>query len=297
MTSVALAAAPPGFTLAAAQEQVLAAVNRSGSSFSLAMKTMRREKRLAMFAVYAFARAVDDIADGEVAATEKARQLQEWRDEIEAVYAGRPETGIGLAVADAAARFALPKQEFLLLIEGMEMDAQPIVAPSLTELQAYCRRVAGSVGMLCMPIFGAPPGQASDSFALSLADGLQLTNILRDVREDAAIGRLYLPREMLADQGIAGLPPPEVARHPGTVAVAASLGALARSRFQEARTAATLLDHRVIRPGLMMMGVYEGYLALLARSGWGLAGKPVRLGKLQKLARGLRYAIQVPSQP
>lgn len=292
-----LATAPPGLTLHEARAQALAAVNRSGSSFTLAMKLMARPKRQAMFAVYAFARAVDDIADGDASPAAKKSQLQEWRQEVDAIYAGAPRTAIGMALAEAVQAFALPKQEFLLLIEGMEMDAGSIVAPSLADLLAYTRRAAGTVGMLSMPIFGAPPGPASDRFALALADGLQLTNILRDVREDAEIDRLYLPQEALAEKGLAGMSPAAVAASPATAAVSRAVGAIARERFGEARAAMRSLDHRTIRPALMMMGVYEGYLGRLERWDWGLGRTPIRLSKWRKLRLSLRYAIRVPEQP
>ncbi len=297
MTTVAAALAPPGLSLDDARNQALAVVNRSGSSFTLAMKLMSRSRRQAMFAVYAFARAVDDIADGDAAPAQKSQQLQEWRQEIERVYAGNPATAIGLALADAAQTYSLPKQEFLLLVEGMEMDATPIIAPPMETLLAYTRRAAGTIGMLSMPTFGTPPGPVSDRFALALADGLQLTNILRDVREDADIGRLYLPQELLAEHGLDHLPPLEVAAHPATVAVAAALGQTARQRFQDARAAMGSLNRRHIRPALMMMGVYEGYLGRLEQSDWGLAGEPIRMSKRQKLLRSLRYAISPPLQP
>lgn len=297
MTTVTSALAAPGLSLEDARRQALQIVNRSGSSFTFAMKLMSRSRRQAMFAVYAFARAVDDIADGDAPSAQKSQQLDEWRHEIERVYAGNPTTAIGLALADAVQTYALPKTEFLLLVEGMAMDADPIVAPSMQTLLDYTRRAAGTVGLLSMPIFGAPSGQASDRFALALADGLQLTNILRDVREDAEIGRLYLPEELLAEHGLADLPPSVVAYSPQTIDVAAALGLVARQRFQDARAAMASLDRRHIRPALMMMGVYEGYLQLLEQSEWGIRGQPVRLSKRQKLLRSLRYAIRPPSQP
>ena len=297
MTTVTSALAAPGLSLEDARHQALQIVNRSGSSFTLAMKLMSRARRQAMFAVYAFARAVDDIADGDAAPAQKSQQLDEWRHEIERVYAGNPATAIGLALSDAVQTYALPKQEFLLLVEGMEMDAVPIVAPPMQTLLDYTRRAAGTVGLLSMPIFGAPPGLVSDRFALALADGLQLTNILRDVHEDALIGRLYLPQELLAGQGLERLPPLAVAESPLTVNVAAELGLIARLRFQDARSAMASLDRRHIRPALMMMGVYEGYLTLLEQSGWGLGDQPVRMSKRQKLLRSLRYAIHPPAQP
>ncbi len=297
MSSVALAAAPPGLTLAEARAEASAVVHQSGSSFTLAMKLMSRRKRQAMFAVYAFARAVDDIADGSDMAAAKRQQLLEWRREIKAVYAGAPQTAIGMALADAVDAFALPKQEFLLLIEGMEMDTAPIVAPSLEELLAYTRRAAGTIGLLSMPIFGVAAGPASDRFALALADGLQLTNILRDVREDAGIGRLYLPREMLGEQGLDGAPLLEIVADPVTIEAAAALGAVAGRRFRDARAVVPMLEGRLIRPALMMMGVYEGYLGLLARADWGLGAVPVRMSNREKLLRSLRYAIRPPGLP
>lgn len=297
MTTVASALAAPGLSLEDARYQALQIVNQSGSSFTLAMKLMSRARRQAMFAVYAFARAVDDIADGDAAPAQKSQQLEEWRHEIERVYAGNPATAIGVALSDAVQTYDLPKQEFLLLVEGMEMDAAPIVAPPMQILLDYTRRAAGTVGLLSMPVFGAPPGPTSDRFALALADGLQLTNILRDVREDALIGRLYLPQELLAEQGLQALPPLTVAGSPLTVNVAAALGQIARHRFQDARAAMASLDRRHIRPALMMMGVYEGYLTLLEQSGWGLGDQPVRMGKRQKLLRSLRYAICPPARP
>ena len=295
MTSVQAALASPGFTLAEAQAETLAIVNRSGSSFTVAMKMLDRRRRYAMYAVYALARAVDDIADGDGEMPAKRYQLQEWRHEIEAVFKGHPTTTIGIALAGAVQEYSLPKEEFLLLIDGMEMDAEPIVAPTMEELFTYTRRVAGTVGLLSMPIFGAPGGPLSDQFALTLADGLQLTNILRDVQEDARIGRLYLPRELLEEQGIAALDLLADPAIPPCQAVCQSLGIIARQKFQSAKTAAGSLDRRTIRPALMMMGVYEGYLRLLERRQWGFGQRPVRMGKLEKLFRSINYAYLMPS--
>lgn len=248
-----------------------------------------------MYAVYAFARVIDDIADGDLSAEDKTRLLNAWRDEIDRVYQDAPQSLIGQALLGPVKRYQLPQQEFIYLIEGMEMDGgPPIVAPSLVELHAYIRRVAGAVGMLSMRCFGAWIGDPSERFALSLGEALQLTNILRDVEEDAAVGRLYLPREILERHGVSTSDPKAASTDPNLPAVCAEIGALAREQYENARV--EIQKHRRARlaPALMMMGVYEGYLDLIEARDYRREDEPVFLSKPRKLALGLRYALAPP---
>ncbi len=269
-------------------------VKRSGTSFAAGMRILSKPRRNAMYAIYAFCREVDDIADEGGTREEKRAGLEAWRAEIGRVFEGRPRTPTGLALIEPARAFNLPREEFILMIEGMEMDANgPVVAPTMDELFAYTRRVAGAVGMLSMPAFGAPAGAASDRFALSLGDALQLTNILRDVGEDAADGRLYLPKELLEKHG-APLDPAEIVGAPGLSAVAEELGALAERKFADAREALRVLDWRVLRPALLMMGVYEAYLKKLKARGWDRIGEPLSISSLEKLLISARYALAPP---
>ncbi len=198
-----MTATAPTLDARAAQREASRSVKKSGTSFAAGMAILPRPRREAMHAIYAFCREVDDIADDPVmSVSDKRARLEEWRREIDRLYAGRPEKTAAVALVEPVRAFDLPRQEFLMMIEGMEMDAEgPIVAPSLEQLFAYTRRVAGAVGLLSMPAFGAPKGAASDRFALALGDALQLTNILRDVAEDAAVGRVYLPAELLEKHG------------------------------------------------------------------------------------------------
>jgi phytoene synthase len=266
-----------------------AAVKRSRTSFAAGMSILPRPRREAMHAIYAFCREVDDIADGEAAADDKTTQLAGWRAEVDRVFAGEPQTPIGAALVEPVRRFDLPKEEFLLMIEGMEMDAAgPIVAPPMETLLRYTRRVAGAVGMLSMPVFGAPRSETSARFALALGDAFQLTNILRDVAEDAAVGRLYLPRETLEAHG-APLSPREAVASPKLADVARDVGALAKSKFAAARVALGSLDWRVLRPALLMMGVYEEYLKRMAARGWRIGSAAPRLSGAEKAAISLRW--------
>ncbi|MGD9801040.1 MAG: presqualene diphosphate synthase HpnD [Parvularculaceae bacterium] len=270
-------------------------VRRSGTSFGAGMAILPKKRREAMYAIYAFCREVDDIADDDgLTREERRRGLAEWREEIDRLYEGRPEFPTGVALLEPVRAFDLPKNEFLMMIEGMEMDADgPIIAPSMDMLLAYTRRVAGAVGQLSMPVFGAPKGAASDCFALSLGDALQLTNILRDVAEDAAIGRLYLPAELLEKHG-APKDPARIVGAAGLSGVASDLADIARSKFADAREALKDLDWRTVRPALLMMGVYETYFRKLEKRGWAHAGAPVTLSKFEKLAIAARFSLAPP---
>ena len=257
------------------------------TSFAAGMRVLSRPRREAMHAIYAFARIVDDVADSQAPEAEKRDLLGAWREEVGRVYHGEPISAVGQALAPAAARFDLPQQEFLLLIEGMEMDAgPPVVAPPLARLLSYTRRVAGAVGMLSMRVFGAWNGAQAERAALRLGDAFQLTNILRDVEEDAARGRLYLPLEALEDAGVPADPAAALG-HPGLARACAQVGRLARNDFIAARGAMAGLGRVSLAPALLMTGVYEGYLSRMEARGFRREAGPVTMSRPEKLARGL----------
>lgn len=281
--------APPGIDPATHAASIVAG---SGTSFGMGMRILPAPRRAAMHAIYAFCRTVDDIADGDLPADEKLRLLAAWRGEIDRLGQGRPVSLIGRALLTPLVAFDLPLAEFVLLVEGMEMDAEgPVVAPPRARLAAYTRRVAGAVGLLSMRAFGAWRGAVSERFALALADACQLTNILRDVEEDAAIGRLYLPAELLARHGM----PPDpaaAAAHPALPRLCAELGAEARAHFAEARGLIGAHARSRLAPALLMMAVYEGYLDRMERARW--ARVPLAMSKPAKLLAGLRYVLAPP---
>ncbi len=273
----------------AARRHAQETVKRSGTSFGPGMHILSKERREAMYAIYAFCREVDDIADDDGPLTQKRERLTTWREEIERLYCGAPTTPTGVALMEHVRRFDLPRAEFILVIEGMEMDAGgPIVAPTLEGLFAYTRRVAGAVGMLSMPVFGAPRSKTAEDFALSLGDALQLTNILRDVEEDAAEGRLYLPYELLKDHDCP-LTPEEIAGAPGLPKVREEMAALAREKLAATRRALNDLDWKILRPALLMMGVYERYLDMMTARGWANGQPKPKISKLEKALIAARW--------
>src|SRR5215469_9555908 len=182
----------------------------SGSSFYSAMRILPASQREAMFQIYGFCRHVDDIADSTGPRPERLAALQQWRDDIDALYRGNPPPRLRDYVASVR-KFGLQREDFLAIIDGMEMDVpQEIRAPDIATLDLYCDRVASAVGRLSVRVFGLPH---DDGILLAhhLGRALQLTNILRDIDEDAALGRLYLPREGLFHAGITSTDPLKVA--------------------------------------------------------------------------------------
>jgi presqualene diphosphate synthase len=267
--------------LAAAWRHVVAASN---TSFLQGMRVLPPPRRRAMYAIYAFCREVDDIADEPAPIDDKRRRLAEWRAEIDRLFAGRPTAPTARALAAPVAAYGLRREDFLDLIDGMEMDAvADIVAPDLATLELYCDRVAGAVGRLSIRAFGATEDAALD-VARELGQALQLTNILRDLAEDAARGRLYLPREWLDEAGIDAADPAVALAHPALGRVAERMTALARRRYGAAKAFMARCARRPMRPARLMMGAYEAVLARLEARGWARPAEPVSLPKWRKLA-------------
>jgi hydroxysqualene synthase len=270
-------------------DHVQAVVERSGTSFRLGMRILERPRRAAMYAIYAFCREVDDVADAPGGVEAKRQALAGWRTEVDQIYRGRPETPTGRALLGPVKAYMLPQEEFLKVIEGMETDVEGRVhAPSLDELELYCRRAAGAVGMLSIHAFGAA-GPDEQKFALALGEALQLTNILRDLDEDAVRGRLYLPREWLEAEGIdVGQRPAVILQAPGFEKVCWALSERAMDRFQEAETLLAACDAKKLRPALCMMGSYMLTLEKLRESEFRRDARSVRLSRWTKLWASLR---------
>jgi squalene synthase HpnD len=206
----------------------------SGSSFYLAMRLMPRQERDAMFAIYAFCRKVDDIADdGLGTRPERHEKLEAWRYDLDALYGGQAPARVAF-LAPAVAQFGLRKEDFLTILDGMEMDVtEDIVAPDLPTLDLYCERVASAVGRLSIKVFGMDE-EPGFELAHYLGRALQLTNILRDIDEDADIGRLYLPREYLFAAGFKSLDPKMVVSDPRVDGVCRGVAAMAHDHYDKA---------------------------------------------------------------
>ncbi len=234
------------------------------ANFYYGIGLLPRRKRWAMSAVYAFSRRVDDIGDGSLDADAKLEALAAERDRLALLEAGEPDQldPVMVALADASHHFPLPPDALVSLIEGIEQDVRGCRYETFDELVVYCRHVAGSIGRLCLAIFGAEDLLEGSALADDLGVAMQLTNILRDVREDSERGRIYLPAEDLRRFGI---------DHPAHAPIDKLSGLI---RFEAARNhewftrglgLMDMLDSRSRSCLLAMTGIYRGILERIER--------------------------------
>ena len=297
MTSTAETSSTAGHNAADAAREVEAIVRASGTSFFWGMRLLPAHRRRAIFAVYAYCREIDDIADGDWPAATKQARLQGWREEVERVYAGAPTNPIARALLEPIGRFDLPKAEFHALLDGMARDAEggPI-APTDADLRSYCRQVAGAVGMLAIRIFSENDPNADaetrEAIAVTQGEALQLTNILRDLSDDAERGRLYLPDALLARHGAQTRDPQALLHDPALPAVCRELAGEAAARFARTHDLLDRVDPATARPCRLMLGVYERLLRRLRATGWRHPEQRVRVPKWEKLWVVARHGIR-----
>ena len=263
----------------------------SGSSFYAGMRVLPKAEREAMFAIYAFCRQVDDIADDLEGSVEDRRAgLEAWRAGVDRLYSDQPAGRAGFLLPHVR-RFGLREADFVSVIDGMEMDVdQDIRAPDLETLDLYCDRVASSVGRLSVRVFGMDERPGVE-LAHHLGRALQLTNILRDLDEDAEIGRLYLPRERLRAAGIESDDPVSVVDDPRVDAVARAVAETALDHYAAAdRLLAAKPTGRLIAPRLMS-AVYSRILNRMVAKGWSPPRRRVRIGKPELLWLVLRRGL------
>ncbi|HEY9163624.1 MAG TPA: presqualene diphosphate synthase HpnD [Magnetovibrio sp.] len=261
----------------------------SGSSFYWALKMLPRHKRDAMFRVYGFCREVDDVADGTQPLATKRARLSDYRTAVEALFDSRPAIIKSVQnLAPVVADFHIAKADLLAVIDGMEADAFAAVRiADEAAFDRYLDQVACAVGRLSDKVFGLE-GVEAEKLAYHLGRALQITNILRDLSEDAERDRLYLPADLLARHGITSSTPGEVLRHPSLEAALDELAERAEGCFRRADEALAHLDRSRTRPARMMKAVYREILRRLRARGLARIDQSVRLSKPLKLWFALR---------
>jgi squalene synthase HpnD len=267
-----------------------AAERAAGSSFYNAMRILPRAQREAMFQIYAFCRQVDDIADSTGPRAVRREQLDCWRADVNALYSGRPVArtqGLNAPVRD----FALRQEDFQAIIDGMEMDVvADIRAPDDETLDLYCDRVASAVGRLSVRVFGM---EERDGLALAhhLGRALQLTNILRDLDEDAAVGRLYLPAQALHAAEIGATEPAAVLLNPALGTACQIIVDRARVHFAHADTIMARSARRLVRAPRIMAEAYRAILHSLVERGWSYPRRPIHIPRARLLWIIMRHAF------
>lgn len=238
----------------------------SGSSFYYSFRFLPDDKRRAITALYAFCREVDDVVD-ECSDENLARtKLAWWRGELDQLYAGRPTHPVSKALQPAIKSLDLPREQFLEIIDGMEMDLEQARYADFKSLQLYCYRVASVVGLLAAQIFGYQDRKTL-KYAHDLGIAFQLTNICRDVGEDARRGRIYLPVEDLQRFNVPASDILDAKESPEFTALMTFQIERARSYYAKALAELPKIDKKSQRPGLMMAAIYRATLDELERDG------------------------------
>jgi phytoene synthase len=251
---------------------------RTARNFYYAFLVMPAEKRRAMCAIYAFMRRTDDLADD----AGSLSQLRAWRAQVEAVFAGDDSSDPILpALADTVRRYRIPHRHFFELLDGAEMDQSVTRYETFEELYRYCYRVASCVGLIVLPVFGY-----EDDAALAPAEAcgiaFQLTNILRDVKEDAGMGRIYLPREDLRQFGVTEDDIMNAQFTPQFVELMRFEAGRAREYYRNAQPLLGMISPDSRGTLAVMMGIYGGILDKIERTGFAVFGERIRLSKWEK---------------
>ena len=261
------------------------ATQAAGSSFYAGMRMLPKAEREAMYAIYGFCRAVDDIADAPAPEEDKRAELEAWRGALDRIYQGQASHALERELVDAIRKYGLPREEFDLILEGMLIDAAPAVRIADRDaLSGYARRVAGAVGVLSCRIFGAS-GEAAKSFAIALGETLQITNILRDLDEDAAIDRLYLPLDMIEKAGIGvDCDGRTIIADPRIGEICGALAGELEDRYRRLPGMMPPGQAGAFRSALIMQHGYEAVFRKLRARGWVRRGPRLRLSKTERLA-------------
>jgi 15-cis-phytoene synthase len=255
---------------------------KSRSNFYYAFLFLPQEKRQALYAVYAFCRSVDDIADGSTSVAEKQMLLDEWRRELDRCYEGQAQHPITVKLAQSIQQFPIPREHFEEIIAGVEMDLSHNRYPTFRELYEYCYRVAGVVGLICIEIFGYRNPKAKD-YAVNLGVALQLTNIMRDLKVDAERGRIYLPQDELARFGYREEELSQGAYTPAFVDLMQYTGSRARQYFQQARQLLADEDQRSLVAAEIMGAIYYHLLEAIEASRYRVFDRIIALPTSHKL--------------
>ena len=262
------------------------------SSFYTAMRILPAKQREGMFAVYGFCREVDDIADdrGPATAAERLAKLNQWRADIAAMFTGQAPSHLG-ALDEATRSFHLKHEDFDAVIDGMAMDAErDIRAPDWATLDLYCDRVASAVGRLSVRIFGLSD-EPGVELAHHLGRALQLTNILRDIDEDASIGRLYLPREALTAAGVTTDEPLAAVADPKLAGACVEVAARAHEHFEKAQSFMAIAPRAAVKAPRLMAAAYGSILDRMLKEGFAPPRHRIKTSRLRLLGALLRYGI------
>ena len=254
---------------------------QSGSSFYRSFRFLPAARRRAITALYAFCREVDDVVDDTSDVGVARIKLAWWRGQVAAIFSGTPRHPVAQALRPVVAEFALKEAQLQAVIDGMAMDLEQQRYLDFAALERYCDLVAGGVGLMSAEIFSYSD-PATRAYARDLGIAFQLTNIIRDVGEDARRGRIYLPQDELDRFGVSAADILGARHTPGFVALMRFQVARARATYDTALGALPAADRRAQRPGLIMAATYRALLGAIERNDFRVLDRRVALSPLRK---------------
>ncbi|MBU4150606.1 MAG: presqualene diphosphate synthase HpnD [Gammaproteobacteria bacterium] len=272
-------------------EYCLDKVKQSGSSFTSSFRILSRERREAMTVLYAYCREVDDVVDECSDANVARTTLNWWRNEVAAIYGGKPTHPVCQALVPVVTRYQLPQEHLLEIIDGMEMDLDQPRYADFKSLQLYCYRVASVVGLLSAEIFGYTDRETL-KYAHDLGIAFQLTNIIRDVGEDARRNRIYLPMDEMQQFGVTAADILNARESENFQKLMAFQIERARRYYQQAFDHLPAADRKAQRAGLIMAAIYRAVLDEVERSGCHVLKERVSLGPAYKLRLAIKAWLQ-----
>ncbi len=260
-------------------------VKKSGSSFFWGLHILPTKERRAIYTLYAFCRHIDDIVDGDIPLSQKQELLDAWRREIDNIYDKKvPASEIGRNIYKNCIRFGIPKQELVSLLEGISMDIPyPLRAPELKDFYKYCYGVAGAPANMYLRILGCRDEELIADLSQSLGLAMQITNILRDVRDDANAGRLYIPREFLLKAGINSVDPMTVVVDKNLSIAREELAKIAAENYDKAFGLIKKLNKRNARNIKVIAYIYKRYFDIMNNRGWEIISPKPYIGRFIKM--------------
>ena len=271
-------------TIVSDQNQIKKIIPKSASSFYWGMNILEKSKKRAMFSIYSFCRIVDDIADSKLKKDEKIKRLNEWRNKINYLFTGNKygKDFLTRELLFSIKKYNLHKKDFISIIKGMEMDCErKIKFPKKKELELYCDRVAGAVGCLSMNVFGVNT-TGGRKYALAVGRALQLTNIIRDLKEDSLRGRCYIPWEYVSKFKLQSLTPSNIIKNPKIKNLCKILLDDARKNYDLSEKLLFNLDGKKLKAAEIMKAMYKIIYNKMCSPRWEV-GEKIKLTKFEKL--------------
>ena len=259
--------------------------NKTGTAVFLGMRLLPKAKREALYTLIAWVRHLEDVVESSLDDKEKQEIMNGWRRELDNIFEKKvPATDIGRRIYKNCLRFKLPKEEFVNMLSSVSKNVnKPLQAPTMKQLTGYCRGVGGMTGSLSLRIFGCTDEKLINELSTSMGTALQITNILRNIKEDANNNRLYIPQELLNKADITSTDPKTVLVDKNLAIAREELGRIASDNYIKAYKVLEQLDKSTSRPLRLILDIYKKYFDIIADRGWEIISPKPEISKLCKL--------------